>query len=230
MFLAKSIFWLALTCGIGVFWARLQKSLGWAVLNPLLLCLITLFAILTLFSVPYDEYHKHTVLLDYLIEPAVVLFGYPLFRQLKMIGQYWWQLGLSCFTAVLFTLTLCALLADFLGIEHWVIHSLVMISTTTAIAMETTEALGGSPSLAAAMVLVGGLTGCTLGLFALTRFGISDERARGVAMGSFAHAVGTATIARESYTSAAYASTALILCATLTAVIAPYYVPFLLVG
>lgn len=228
MFVLESALFMSLTIAVALLWMRVQRFFGSALLNPLLMTVMSLCLVLLLLGIPYDEYFRRTRLIDALIEPAVVVFGYPLYQQLKMIGQSWRELGLLSAFCVLFTLTVAALLSRALGLEEWVIKSLVVVSTTTPIAMETSEVMQGSASLASVLVLLGGLSGSAFGISALSIFRVNDARARGIAIGAFSHVIGTAAIAKDSYTSAAYSSTALIMCATLTALIAPYYIPLLL--
>lgn len=209
-------------------WLSLQKRLRWLVLNPLLMSLITVVVLLSVMDIDYEQYIRGAGYIRYLIEPSVVALGYPLFKQFSTIGKEWRELSLICCLACLMVLTISALFARALGLEDWVIHSLVTLCMTTAIAMETSTKLGGSASLAALMVMIAGFTGSTFGLLWLKFLGISDERAQGLAIGGTAHALGTAMVSRYAYRSSAYASTALILCAIFTAIIAPFYVPFLL--
>lgn len=189
---------------------------------------MSLCVVLLTLGISHKYYFQRTWLIDSLIEPAVVVFGYPLYQQLRMIGRYWWQLCLVCSLCVFFSLSVSAVLAKAIGLEIWVIKSLVVLSTTTAIAMETSEVMQGSASLASVMVTFGGLSGAAFGLTVLTFVKVTDERARGMAIGAFSHAIGTATIAKDSYHSVAYSSVCLILCASLTALFAPIYIPFLL--
>lgn len=228
MLLIESVFWILLTMGVLLIWMAVQRKVGWLLLNPLLLTVICLAALLTLLGMSHTDYYERTWVIDALLEPSVVVLGYPLYKQLKTIGQNWWQLGLVSFVSVLFCLSVGSVFASVIGLEDLVIKSLVVMATTTPIAIETAEAMQGSGSLASFLVSIGGLSGSAFGLTILTLFGVRDERSRGLAIGAFSHVIGAATVARESYTSTAYASVALIMCATMTALIAPVYVPFLL--
>ncbi len=217
-----------LTIAVFLFWMRIQKRADLLILNPLLFSLFCIVGVLTLMDIDYQRYMRGASYISFFVEPCVVALGYPLFKQLKMIGRQWRELVTLCLLAVFTVLTVSALLARWMGIEDWVIRSLVILCITTAIAMETSEALGGAPSLAALTVMIAGFTGSAFGMQWLMLMRIREPRAVGLAIGSTAHALGTATIARYSYESSAYASTALILCAIFTAIVAPLYIPFLL--
>ena len=220
--------YVALSLALFVACLQLQRRLGLFFLNPLLLSLTLLIVCLRYWHISYERYMTGGQFIAYFIEPAVVALGFPLYKQLHMIGREWRALLLICVAAVCCVLTTVVLVARAVGIEDWVIKSAATLCITTAIAMETSDAMGGSASLAAVTVMIAGFTGSALGLQWLRFLGIRDNRALGLAIGSASHALGTATVARYSYESSAYASAALILCAIITAVLAPVYVPLLM--
>lgn len=213
---------------IFLLWMVLQNKTQWFFLNPLVCSMISVISLLLFMDVPYERYMRGARFIDYLMEPAVVVLGYPLYKQLRMIGRQWQALLGVSLMSVIIVLSVSTLLARLLGLDDWVIKSLVTMNITTAISMETSEALGGEAALAASIVLIAGFTGCTLGLYLLKKLHLTEARSVGLAIGSVSHALGTAVIARDSYVSSAYSSTALILCAIFTALIAPLYIPFLL--
>jgi len=223
-----SVVFLVATIAVCLFWMKMQRLSGWFFLNPVATSMVTLIFVLLYLDIDYQRYMTGAKYIDYLIEPAVVALGYPLYKQLNIIRKQWRELSIVCAISVVFLLTFSTLLSRAFGLEHWVIKSLVPLNITTAIAMETSEAMGGEPALTACLVLIGGFTGCTLGLSLLTMLRFREEKSTGLAIGAVSHALGTAVIASRSYVSSAYASTALILCAMLTAIIAPILVPFLL--
>lgn len=224
----ETLLFLIVTVLSFLFWNWSQKRLGWFFLNPLVFSMASIICGLLIFDIDYARYMEGAKYVDYLMEPAVVLLGYPLYKQLHIIRRQWRALLCICIGAVFGLLTCTTLLARIFGLEDWVTYSLVNMHITTAIAMETSEIMGGEPALAACMVLIAGFSGCSLGLYLLHRLRFVHQQSVGMGIGSVSHALGTAVIARSSYVSSAYASTALILCAIITAIVAPIYVPFLL--
>jgi putative effector of murein hydrolase len=109
-----------------------------------------------------------------------------------------------------------------------VVLSIAPKSVTTPVAMAISEQLGGLPSLTAALVILTGITGAVLAapLFAFAR--IRDERARGLALGTAAHGIGTARALQESHTAGAFAGLAMGVNALISAVVLPWLVPLLL--
>lgn len=94
--------------------------------------------------------------------------------------------------------------------------------------MAVAEQIGGVPSLAAVMVLIAGIFGAVLGYPLFKLINITHPMAKGLSMGTVAHALGTAKAAEENYKDGAFSSLALVLCGVITAILAPIIYPLLL--
>lgn len=238
MFLYSSVSLMIFLCGFYV-----QHKYKAPILNPLLMSVLIIIFVLWLLDMNYQDYMQGAHYINYLLEPAVVLLGYPLYKQVHLLRRHWRQILFICFSGVICTLTLSTLLAKTLDLEVWLIASMVSMNITTAVAMSTSVELGGTGSITAFMVMLGGLSGSIFGVFWLGFIGLikkppkhgefvvthtTEQKIIGMAIGSASHALGTASIAKSFPIAAAYSSTALILCAIFTALIAPIYVPFLL--
>lgn len=233
-----------LYCGVslGIFlcFFRLQQKFYYALLNPLLLTVLALLIILLGLDISYQSYMQGAEYINYLLEPAVVLLGYPLYKQLYLLKAQWQKILLICALASFSGLSVCAVLAKIFGVESWLIASMVTLNITTAVSMATSVELGGNASINAVMVLIGGLTGSIFGVIWLKGIGLvqlstekntldsTQQKIIGLAIGSASHALGTSSIARQFPIGAAYSSSALILCAFISALIAPIYIPFIL--
>lgn len=83
------------------------------------------------------------------------------------------------------------------------------------------ESLGGSPTLAAVLVLLTGITGALVVTPLFNALGLTDWRARGLAAGTAAHGIGTARALQVHPTAGGFAAIAMGLNAILTALLAP---------
>lgn len=217
-----------ITLSVYLFWRYVQQRTQRAIVNPLLLSLLSIVTLLIVSKTSYQNYMLGGQFLSAFIEPAVVVLGYPLYLQMQNIRKQWRLLTLLCTLGSLTAITSSVLLTKLFGVEDLIIRSISTLSITTAIAMEVTDRLGGSSALAALFVMIAGVSGSVFGVLWLNFLGIKNPMARGVSIGCSSHALGTATIAAESSVSAAYSSTALILTAIITALLVPILVPILL--
>ena len=113
-------------------------------------------------------------------------------------------------------------------------HNILFISTankltvTTPIAMEVTKAVGGIPSLTAAVVVGVGLLCAVCGYRTMGFARVKSPVAQGLSMGTAAHALGTATSMDRSQVHGAYASLGLTLNGIFTSLLTPSIIPLIL--
>jgi putative effector of murein hydrolase len=100
-------------------------------------------------------------------------------------------------------------------------------SATTPIALGIAEKLGAAPELTAVLVVCTGVVGAMLGPVVFRALGVSDPTTRGIATGTAAHGIGTASLYRASPEASAYSGLAMGLCGLLTALVTPWLVPLL---
>ena len=212
---------LAVTFGSFMVAKMIQNRTGWLLLNPILLAIAAIICFLQLTGVSYETYQEAGSLVEFWLRPAVVALGVPLYLQLKMIKKQLMPIVLSQLAGCFVGLVSVTIIAKVLGASPEVIMSLAPKSVTTPIAMEVSEAVGGIPSLTAAVVIVVGLFGATCGFRVLQVGRVGSPIAQGLSMGTASHAVGTSRAMEISGKYGAYASLGLTLNGILTALLAP---------
>lgn len=220
-YLENEFFLLAITFGIYFFARILQKKTGLVLLNPILLTIAILILFLKMTNISYETYHKGGHLIEFWLKPAVVALGVPLYLQLETIKKQLLPILLSQLAGCIIGVVSVVLIAQWMGASQEVVLSLAPKSVTTPIAMEVTKALGGVPSLTAAVVVCVGLLGAILGVQTLKLMRISSPIAQGLSLGTAAHAVGTSTAMDISSKYGAYASLGLTLNGIFTALLTP---------
>lgn len=105
--------------------------------------------------------------------------------------------------------------------DHALIASLEPKSVTTPIAMSIAERSGGIPAIAAVVVIVVGIFGGLVGPFILERLGIKSRIARGLALGSAAHGLGTAKAMELGAVEGAISGLAIGVMGIMTAILVP---------
>lgn len=225
-FLGNKFFLLALTFGSFFLAKLLQRKTGWIVLNPILLAIAALICFLKFSGVSYATYQEAGSLIEFWLRPAVVALGVPLYLQLRMIKKQWLPILVSQLVGCVVGLVSVTVIARLLGATPEVVMSLAPKSVTTPIAMEVSTAIGGIPSLTAAVVIVVGLFGAICGFKLLQVGRVGSPIAQGLSMGTASHAVGTSRAMEVSGKYGAYASLGLTLNGILTALLAPAILHF----
>ena len=197
-YLENEFFLLALTFGLFFLSKLLQKRTGLVLLNPILITIALLIIFLKATGISYETYNKGGHLIEFWLKPAVVALGVPLYLQLESIKKQLLPILISQLVGCMVGIVSVVLTAQLLGASKEVIVSLAAKSVTTPIAMEVTKAVGGIPSLTAAVVVCVGLFGAVFGFKVLSLGRVESPIAQGLSMGTASHAVGTSTAMERS--------------------------------
>jgi len=211
----------------GIAWRIHQRLKAHPLANPVLIAVILLVSLLTLTHTPYHTYFEGAQFVHFLLGPATVALAIPLYGQIQRMRRLALPLSVSLMAGSCAAIASAWVVGALLGADETTLISLAPKSATTPIAMAVAEALGGLPSLTAALVISTGILGAMTaqGLFRLLR--IRDDTARGFAMGIAAHGIGTARAFQLSPEAGAFAALAMAANGLLTSVLTPWLVPWL---
>ena len=220
---ASPLLHLTLTVSVFVLARWLYRRLGRrAWLNPVLLSVLALVAILVLTDTPYAVYFEGSQFVHFLLGPATVALAIPLYQQISKLRRLWLPITVALVAGVAIGGLSSAGLAALFGASPVMQMSLAPKSVTAPVAMGISEQIGGLPSLTAVLVVLTGVLGAVLGTRLLDLLKIRDDSIRGIAMGITAHGIGTARAFQVSREMGAFSGLAMALSAFLTAVILPW--------
>ena len=191
-FLSGSAAWgVLLTLAAFALGTLINKVTGKAIFNPLLLGSIFVIIFLSVCSIPYADYKASAAPVNYLLLPATVALAIPLYEKIDLLKENAAAIiaGISVGTLVSLGSALALALALDLTREQYA--TLLPKSVTTAISMDVAAELGGIAALTGAIVIVTGIVGALLAETVCKMFHITDPIAKGVGIGTSAHAVGT---------------------------------------
>lgn len=171
---------------------QLHRRTGLAIFNPLLVAVVLVMALLALLGVDYADYQRGASLISMLLTPATICLAVPLYEHLSLLRRY--PAAILCgIGAGVLTSLLCVLgLSALFGLDHQAYVTLLPKSITTAIGMGVSEELGGHVSITVAVIILTGILGNMGAELACRLLRITDPIARGVAIGTASHAIGTA--------------------------------------
>ncbi len=221
-FLTDKFFLIAVTFVFYIGAQRLQRATGIILINPILISIAAIICFLLLLDIDYATYQRGGEYIDFWLKPAVVALGLPLYRQLPAIRKQVLPLLVSELCGCVAGIVSVVVIAKLLGASHEVIMSLAPKAVTTPIAMEVSAAVGGIPSLTAAVVVSTGIFGGIAGFKILKLSRVKSPIAQGLSMGTAAHAVGTSAAMERSERYGAFSSLGLTLNGLLTAILAPF--------
>ena len=190
-------------------------------LNPVLLAVTMIVAVLTVTGTPYNTYFDGAQFVHFLLGPATVALAIPLYRQFDRVRRSGAALLASIAVGSLTASGSAMAVAWGLGASRDVVVSIAPKSVTAPVAMGISEQLGGLPSLTAVLVILTGILGAMIGPGILNLLRISDWAARGVAMGTASHGIGTARALQVNEVAGAFSGLAMGLNALATALLLP---------
>jgi predicted murein hydrolase (TIGR00659 family) len=169
----------------------LKKKLKKGIFNPLLIATVVTILALLVLRVDYDSYYAGAKYLSYLLTPATICLAVPLYEQFALLRQNYKAILLGIFAGVVTSLCTIFLLSLLFRLGHTDYVTLLPKSITTAIGMGVSEELGGYVPLTVAVILITGVLGNVLAETVLKLFRITNPMAKGVAIGTASHAIGT---------------------------------------
>ncbi|WP_437882711.1 LrgB family protein [Pseudomonas sp. LRF_L74] len=215
------LFGVGITLGVYQLAISAYERTRWVFLQPVLVSMALVIAILLLCGLTYDEYRGSTFLLSVLLGPATVALAVPLYLNLRRIRQLFWPVLITLGVGGVVATALGVACAWAFGADRVMLMTIAPKSVTSPIAMLVAEQLGGIAALAAVFVLITGVLGAMIGPELLRRIGVHHPAAQGLALGMTAHAIGTSRALQESEESGAFAALAMSLMGMATAVLLP---------
>lgn len=225
---ASPLLWLTSTLVVyqGAHWLWRRTGMT-PLLNPVLVSIAILSLVLSFSDTGYSAYFDGARFIHFLLGPATVALAIPLYRQLGRLLRSVWALAAGLLAGSTAAVLASVALGRLLGASHQTIMSLAPKSATSPIAMGVAEHIGGLPSLTAVLVILTGIVGAVAGGWVLDRLKITDERARGVALGTACHGIGTARALQMGEITGAFAGLAMGLNGIATAILVPIIIGWL---
>jgi len=222
MLLSGEVFFLLLTLGSFLLGVLLYKRTNIPLLQPLLVSMIIIIPFLKITGIEYQVFYEKTRLLSFMLGPSVVALGYVLYEQIEHIRGNVISILTSVFVGSLVGILSVVLIAKLFGADRLLTASLAPKSVTTPIAMNLAENTGGVPSLAAVFVVICGLFGGLVGPLILRRIGVKSSIAKGLALGSASHALGTVKAMEMGALEGAISGLAIGIMGVMTALLIPF--------
>ena len=204
-----------LSYGVGLV---LKRRLKKAVFNPLLIAIALTMLFLLLFRIDYTVYNESAKYISFLLTPATVCLAVPLYEQWELLKKNYRAVFAGIFSGVLTSLCTILVLAVLFRLDHASYVTFLPKSITTAIGMGVSEELGGYVAITVAVIIITGVIGNMFAETICSIFKIDDPIARGIAIGTSSHAVGTAKALEMGAVEGAMSSLSIVVAGLLTVI------------
>lgn len=221
LFSESVYFGFVLTAGAYLLGLWLKKKTRLAVMNPLLAAVILVILCLLTFHIDYSVYQQGGRYVSYLLTPATVCLAIPLYKQLRLLRDNLAAVLGGILSGVAASALSIFGLCKLFGLGHQYYVTLLPKSITTAIGMGVSEEAGGIVVLTVVSIIITGILGNVIGEAVFRLFRISDPIAKGLALGTSAHAIGTSKALELGEVEGAMGSLSIAVAGLLTVVAVP---------
>ena len=214
---------LGLTLTVGGYavgrWAH--RRTGHAVLQPVLVAVVLVGALLLATGVPYRDYLAGGSLVSFWLGPATVALALPLHHEWHLVRRAALPILTGVVAGAVVSISSAVLVTEATGGSRSLQLTMAPKAATTPVSLALSGQIGGIPALTAALTIVAGITGAVAGPWVLDRLRISDPRARGIALGAVSHGIGTSRALHASRTEGAFSALSMALTALATSLLVP---------
>ena len=204
-----------------------KKKVKIVIFNPLLISVIAVMVFLVVFHIDYADYQEGAKYISYLLTPATVCLAVPLYEQFELLRKNLKAVIAGIISGVFTSMTCILVLALLFRFDHQQYVTLLPKSITTAIGMGVSEELGGYVTITVAVIVVTGVLGNIFGELICKIFRIKEPIAKGLALGSAAHAIGTAKAMEMGEIEGAMSSLSIAVAGILTVVLSSVFAGFM---
>lgn len=204
---------------IGLFIQRKTKLLC---LNPLMIAIVIIIMLLIVTNIDIQTYQLGGDMISMFLGPATVVLAVPLYQQVHSLKNYFVPIMIGILVGIITGLSatlLCCILVRF---EPQIIASLLPKSITTPIGMELSRQLGGLQAITVLTILVSGIFGAVVADVVFKIFKVKHPIAKGIALGTSAHAIGTTKALQLGKVEGAMSSLAIGVSGIATVFLAPF--------
>ena len=217
--LSSPFFGLTLSAAAWCFGCWVQKKTGLLLCNPLLIAVALILAGLSVFGIPYETYAIGGDFVKLMLGPVTAVLALNIYNQRTILKENFLPVLAGCLAGSLTSVGSILALCRVFHVDQALTASLLPKSVTTAIAMGIAESHGGVAGIAAAAVMVAGLTGAVFAPLFAKRFHITEPVAEGLAIGACSHALGTTRAMEIGQVQGAMSSIAICVCGILTSIL-----------
>ena len=212
---ASGVFISLAAYGIG---SLVRKKWNSPLANPLLIAIILVILFLNLSGVEYETYNVSAKYLTYLLAPATVSLASPMYERMQLLKENYAAILTGILSGVLASLVCVLAMALVFHLSQAEYVTLLPKSVTTAIGMDIAKELGGHSEIAAVVIIITGVLGNMAAEPICRIFAIRHPVAKGIALGTSAHAIGTAKAMEMGETEGAMSSLAIVVAGMCTVV------------
>lgn len=226
-FCGSVYFCVFLTVGSYLLGDWMKKKFHFKILNGMLIAIVISIGTVLLLRIDLPTYQASTKVLNFFLTPATVCLGIPLYEQFEKLRSNWKAILGGIISGVLANMVTVLGLCFALRVGHREYVSILPKSITTAMGLALSEELGGLVPITMAVIIIAGNLGNIFAEILCKIFRITEPVAKGVAIGTSSHMLGTAKAMEIGDVEGAMSSLSIAVCGLITVVAASIFAQFI---
>lgn len=189
--LGTQIFGLVLTIlffNLGIY---LQKKTKSPIMNPLLVSIVGIILFLNITKIPYESYKKGADSINFFLGPVTIILAVPLYKQFELFKKYILEIVIGIGCGVVVSFISIKIIGSLTNANIDIINSLIPKSITTPMGISLTNTINGVESITVVSIILTGILGAIIAPTIFKIGKINHPIAKGIALGTSAHALGT---------------------------------------
>lgn len=184
-------FGITLTLGAYIIGVILKKKFIFFIFNPLLIAIAICITLLVISGIEYEKYNSGAQYISFLLTPATVCLAIPLYEQLQLLRKNFIAIFIGIASGVITSGITIFLMSLLFKLGHTQYVTLFPKSITTAIGIGLSQELEGYIAITVAAIMITGLFGNIAGEALCKILHIKHPIAKGIAIGTASHVMGT---------------------------------------
>ena len=205
----------------------IQNKTRKPIFNSLLICIILIILFLKITNLPYEKFKIGADVINFMLGPVTVVLAVPLYRQFDLLKKHFKEILVGILGGVITSFIIVVLIGKLTSTSNEIIYSMIPKSITTPMGISLVNQLGGVESITVVCIIVTGIFG---NIFAeqLLKIGrVNHPVAKGIAIGTSAHALGTSKALEIGEVEGAMSSLSIGISGIMTVIIVPILMNFI---
>lgn len=220
-FIGSTYFGVVLTIVAYLVGLVIKKKLRFAIFNPMLIAIVLIIVVLITLKIPYDTYFNSTTMINYLLTPSTICLAVPLYEKVEVLKGNLKAILIGISSGVITCMISVFLVGKIFSLSNEEFATFLPKSLTTAIGMAISEELNGIVAISVAVIMITGITGSIISDLVFKVFNIHEPVAKGLALGTASHVIGTVKATEYGKIESAVSSLSIAVTGLLTVIVAP---------
>lgn len=209
---------------IGIY---IQKKSKNPIFNPLLIAILGIILFLSITNIPYESYKLGGDIINLFLGPVTIVLAVPLYKQFDLFKKYLLEILIGITCGVVVSFISIKLVGYFTNADINIINSLLPKSITTPMGISLTKMLNGIEAITVVSIILTGILGAIIAPIVFKIGRINHPVAKGIALGTSAHALGTTKALQMGEVEGAMSGLSIGVCGIITVVLIPIITKFL---